>query len=90
MISKEELKNRIISFIEKSNGCKYSDLKTNLRDSEISMTLLKFEFNLLIEELIDEDKLSYIEYKSNNSYKNKFLLPKDSLLYKFKVKNLDL
>lgn len=78
-ISKVELKNRILKFIESSQGCKSTDLLYQLRDSDISKALLKYDLNIniILNELVNEQKIIKIQYTIPKTIcgSKSFLLP---------------
>lgn len=79
MISREELKNRLVQFIINNKGCKTTELK-HFKDTDVSMALTKYNLRILIDELIEEKKIIFVKYKLPNNTVKLFLLPKDSTI----------
>lgn len=77
MITRDELKERLVQFINTNKGCKTTELK-HYKDTDVSMALTKYNLRTLIDELIDEQKIAFIKYKLPDNTVKLFLLPKDS------------
>jgi hypothetical protein len=74
MISKEELKEKIVSFIKANNGCKTTELK-HYRDSDVTLALTKYNLRPLIDELIENEEVYSIVYYLPDGSRKLFLLP---------------
>lgn len=85
MITKEQFKQDILSFINQSNGLRYSEINEmtqHLTGLEFSVSnLLKLHsINEILDEIIKDESLEVVEYsiprENGTSYYEKLLLPK--------------